>query len=396
MVEWHRRRTDIIWERARVRAHSKLKELGALESEAFLAIDLDNETHPIFRRSNWKGIDDATYKRWRSTLQLASLFLTERNIMDWWVRAILGNEVDMAPEGHETPLQQTEKTRNLRRKGYRKPNTFLRNIDNITELHYQKTEEFLYQLADVVVFTRGDCLSRATWPPDVYAATVPLTYRYKGNFAIDLSTKRVPFTYRNLVFPTLKYWPALTGKSEIWLHRTFWKYHEASSNASTSLSEAQQLRIRFRIAITLVHEIAHATMIHRFAYGEERLQTEKDPEREAGRSWEMTVIGGLLDAQSFEKGIGLGNVHQFTSAGIAFIDWNAESHFVFNGEHSQVVIVDMKYIHSWFRKSTWAAVRRKGIQGLPQLPLPCPGVILVNKTERLLRVPNTSYWQLQE
>lgn len=67
---------------------------GAVHLEGCKPSNLSNEIHPIFDRSNFDDTPDDIYDQFIPGLQLATMFLTQRICMQFWVTLAMGDRRD--------------------------------------------------------------------------------------------------------------------------------------------------------------------------------------------------------------------------------------------------------------------------------------------------------------
>ncbi|KAF2146062.1 uncharacterized protein K452DRAFT_294670 [Aplosporella prunicola CBS 121167] len=205
--------------------------------------DLTNDVHPLLAYSAFADTPQDLYGSCLPALRLASLFLTEPAYRGWWVKAAYGHST-LSGSG-QTVLK-------------------LPDLVDLASLS-RSTERTLTDLAQYL---------RIYWTPT--GKVVP----YMGACEMD----------RDFRTPGEREYPFVQNSNVcIKLLNDF------RESLEREMSVEYTLRLHFRLAVTLVHELAHALVFMRFSEAAGGiLHSETDFVCEDGYSWEVFAFGGLI------------------------------------------------------------------------------------------------------
>jgi hypothetical protein len=366
--------------------HQTLQDHGALELKTLDTPNLDNPIHPLFNWPNWDSLDlsDEAWIHFKPVLQLASLFITEPAILEFWFHAIYGN------------LERD----NLERK------VLIINSVQFKYLEHYATQ-YLNSLVDTIRF--GFAQSEF----DTSISSMRLYYKvslHNSQLHIrDLYTYLIRFTKYCPIIPRRP--STVTIKDDIHTSRT---RVPIPSNTSTikslkillpqsylrqfqlcgALTAGHRLRFQFFVAVSLVHELANTITRLRFP-----IESAKGdviwyyPRRDIfdgtpGMAWEREIFQGMIVQQTFLTGTGgISDVYA-CSAGLVLDrgiytpepntpevigddhDYDLPPPYSATPIHpssSKMVILKMDWVNQWFRKDTW-----EGISADQSLPVFTP------------------------
>lgn len=272
--------------------HRILTETSCVNSHG-LTSTLDKEVDPIFDLSRWTGLDADLHAKMRPALQLASLWLTDGRVLDWFYHDTVGNFRWAIVKNLEWP--------------YLAPNE---NLEAQPQHRDLLRRLWLAKLASLRSFIRFfHYAGHEKLPHDMMGCTFPFARdleRYKDNADV-LSGPRL---YRD------KYgkWKCIDAAWPYSGEETTRPGILISDMFQDTLERADQveyLNCCFALAVTLVHEIAHAAHSWpRFRYIEpecafpgEAFSSRKEMMEnvtagyieppEPGYSWERSLFGGM-------------------------------------------------------------------------------------------------------
>lgn len=96
--------------------YSTLRKLDSFDTRTDDECNLDNPIHALFNVRNWRDIDKTSYKKFKPALQLASLWLTDDDMLDWFYQGTTGFLQWQKVDGLKWPVLAYDKniTRNER------------------------------------------------------------------------------------------------------------------------------------------------------------------------------------------------------------------------------------------------------------------------------------------
>ncbi|KAJ4368022.1 hypothetical protein N0V83_006377 [Neocucurbitaria cava] len=275
---------------------------------------LDNEVHPIFGFSNWiTHFDYFDYDNLQPALRLASQFLEDPHMLKWWIHlrygqpGIEGGRVCIKDHPDEHIPEATERIKDQ-----------LRKVAPQIKIIFLSHED---------IQATGECMG-------------------------DLRSLRVTFKNAcNVAVPDLEYnlWDS-TQQITITINE------DNYDRVCASCSRQMQLRNHLYLAMTLVHELAHACALiwqPDACFSQESLIQPTDHLPEAGLSWEKFVFGGHID-EHFGPGPPLCAEFDHTYPSTTGVNLPLSAP------------IPGSYISQWFFKDTWADTTKR----LDQLRLP--------------------------
>lgn len=236
-----------------------LKDEGIIGRSGFTPSHLKASIHPLFSHRHFclpgrKDLPKSHYKAIEPAIMLASEWVTKRPYLDWWVKLCCGNREPIANETLD-PCG-----------GYCK----LGDVQ-ITDETVKKTQDLLRTMGETgrIGFTSSDIREFAgTGRACAHTPADPdARFQLHSNF--------IPF---------------------IWLNSNFLDFAKQIANRPTSDSADLIQRVHFLLAVTIVHELAHAVWLLLFGIEDpknEPFYDEADEEIELGRSWERFMFGAL-------------------------------------------------------------------------------------------------------
>lgn len=305
---------------------NKLQQHGALEVDDLLPINLQNEIHPIFARDRFVIWSDAAYDIVKPGLRLASKFLTEDAMLEWWVHTAFG--VVAGDDSGLECLMMSPKERHR------------------SALHI--TRAAITELAEHITLGVYDRLDS-----DAEAQTVA------QRNGIRRGTRMVTKFTSPVFAKNLTYTPFIRISKE---------YETYARLGYAAATNSQEMRFQFHFATTLAHEVCHAfwlmragetlpevnTPAHEF-YAEPR-HSDRDPPAmgELGLSWE-----------TFTFGFRLGTIDSKTAPTYAIL--GAPWKTVEEQETGDIryLALPMSWINQWFREELWQDVARSGRTAIP-------------------------------
>ncbi|KAL1598034.1 hypothetical protein SLS60_008522 [Paraconiothyrium brasiliense] len=128
-------------------------------------------------------------------------------------------------------------------------------------------------------------------------------------------------------------------------------YHLLSPESSTRFDECARMRMQFRLAAVLCHELCHAVYQWRRLPLPEVYVFPSDAMAETGLSWSQNVLGA--DESFGARGMGYLLSHTYKY----LYSYPAVSH-----------VINDRWIEAWFRKDTWARIDEVVRRNLLRLP----------------------------
>ena len=288
--------------------------------------ELTNELHPLVSRPHWPQITDWTWKQLQPVLRLVSNFLTTRTTWDWYTHVATG-EVKSEPgtthryvSSPRTPLTQAEKHQAVK--------AIFSHMEKVTQFFVDKTDGKFGQQGPIGALHLGS-----------------------GNIHDQ-------------------------ARSSIVLEK---ELIMALAKLRIQASRAEDVNIQtFRIAVTLLHEIAHAFdwAAHRFAAGLDAATREPAFRhhgslcvvRECGIVYEQLMFGYSLSFKWLQSSA-TPDARPPNLAVFAVPDGSlreAYPQLVGNKsdsleEDTSVVFPPSLWVQKWFLDSTWQRIEREGL-----------------------------------
>ncbi|EKG17085.1 hypothetical protein MPH_05657 [Macrophomina phaseolina MS6] len=268
------------------------------------APDINNEIHPLFRRSNFPSASLYEYHGMSLALRLASLWLTVDPLLDWWMHASFDLEIQH-PEREEQVLD---------------------NAMMYTPAHAAYVKEALANLAEFVVFDF-----------DIYQEFVSCG-RSQWH-----ETVREPI---EPVHPFFRVTNEAGKRVVVKLHEHFRDYaREAFFNDPLDA----QLRYSFFLAAVLTHEVCHTfSMMKRNSTLEPLFHLEA-PTTDWGTAWEMKVLGGEINPYHLSQ--------MAPTTTLMAADWVDRGKQCTHGGLASSV-VPMNWVAMWFKQRFWTEMQR--------------------------------------
>ncbi|CAF9926410.1 MAG: hypothetical protein ALECFALPRED_003436 [Alectoria fallacina] len=288
---------------------------GAVHLEGCKSSNLTNDIHPLFDRSNFDDTPDAIYDQLIPGLQLASMFLTQKICMQFWVTLALGDRRDDA--------EMTSRNGKLSQR-----------IDNHVELTEERARTVIEHINSIgkssLIHFRFKHKLEGAWgtsaPICEYQGIERDYHGLKGDLV------------RSIIRIHADYYIIAKKLSQL-------KYHEVS----------QKLRFNFLFAVLIIHELAHSIEgIHMKNRAEQWVDWHTSryykevywldwQESECGRAWEETIFGCHVAPI---------NNRVDGSHGISVSDWPPRG--TENDPHRRIwSTISMRYIEKLFQMSTW-------------------------------------------
>ena len=202
---------------------------GAVHLEGCKPSNLSNDIHPIFDRSNFDDTPDAIYDQLIPGLQLATMFLTQRICMQFWVTLAMGDRRD----DPETTYRNGKRSQ---------------RIDNHVELTQEKARVVIEHInaigrSNLVHFRFKHKLSAFSneEEPGAWGTSVPIC-DYKG-IEKDYHGLKDDLV-RSIIRINADYYVIAKKLSQL-------KYQEVS----------QKLRFNFLFAVLMIHELVNSLRV---------------------------------------------------------------------------------------------------------------------------------------
>ena len=295
---------------------------GAVSLKDCKHATLDNEIHPLLRRSRFDDTPDAIYDQLLPALRLASMFLTQPVCMQFWVTVALGERV----VDEQMSLQ------------YRKKCLCIAHHVKLTKENTTQVINHLRELGEenIIHFTfKHKLLQGKHGAGGAWATSGPIC-DYLG--VKRSHNHKLPLT-----------------RSIIRLHADHYIIAKKLSQL-TYPEVSQSLRFNFFFATLIMHELAHSIegaymQLRPEQWSEyQRSKTYQEPlwlnwrrPPECGKAWEATMFGGEIQPV---------NNRVDGSHGIGVCDWPPKGS---DGDAERRIwyTVPMSYIEGLFQKSTW-------------------------------------------
>lgn len=298
---------------------------GAVSLEHCRPSTLTNDIHPLFDRSCFDDVPDAIYDELVPGLQLATMFLTQRVCMQFWVTLAMG---ERSVDG-----EMSEKIGKTSKR-----------IQNHVDLTQQRADSIINRIKDfgkskVIHFRFKHKLAGTRSQTGAWGLSDPIC-DYRGIQKAAHGQK--DSTIRSIIRLHADYYVVAKKLSQL-------KYPEVS----------QKLRFNFLFASLIMHELAHSIEgIHiqhraeqwvdwqtsRFYKEPYWLDWQSDEYAcELGRAWEETMFGGEI-APINNRADG--------SHGIGTCDWPPRGSLS-DPERRVWHTVSMEYIEGIFQMETW-------------------------------------------
>lgn len=234
-------------------------------------LDLDADMHPIFRLENWDDTFPETQKahaKMTPALLLGTVWITKDEFLDWFIHVFSADSIIQDSVTNKFVLSRVGNLSATQR----------------TEAR-QKVKERLNLMAQEMKFY---------WLPKSKGEAEPPVA------ACNINQWHAMANLRGSHVPKAKY--SVLGP-RIGLH-TQKLYHLLSADGVCSISHSKNLRFQLKLAIDLVHEIAHAFYAYKagddfkmFRGGrKDPYVFATDPMPEIGHTWEYSVFGMLMTA----------------------------------------------------------------------------------------------------
>ena len=245
-------------------AAKELLSKGAIDILDCQPSNLSGEIHPLFQRDNFDDCPDRVYDQLLPGLQLATRFITSSKLLQYWITITLGERERKRDSGcgfyRERILKHVPITPN----------------NTADFIGASRTWSKLFHIIFVPQLSlrgvHGPCCG----------ITHPITdYNKMESLPYARSFEGLP--------------PSAT-RSSIKLHGDF--YIAASKFAVIKYPNiSHKLRFNFLLAITVVHELAHALEnVFKDIHCPEEVYIGNNLISEAGSSWESSVFGGTITA----------------------------------------------------------------------------------------------------
>lgn len=295
---------------------------GAVHLAGCKPSNLTNDIHPIFDRSNFDDTPDAIYDQLIPGLQLATMFLTQKICMQFWVTLAMGDRRD-------DPYMTSRNGKLSQR------------IDNHVELTEERARTVIEHInaigkSNLIHFRFKHKLEGFSAEEfGAWGTSIPIC-DYKG----------IEREYHGLKDDLVR--------SIIRLHADY--YIIAKKLSQLKYQEvSQKLRFNFLFAVLIMHELAHSIEgMHMKNRAEQWIDYHSSryykevywldwSESECGRAWEETMFGGQIAPI---------NNRVDGSHGISISDWpprgtdNDPERRVWN-------TISMRYIEKLFQMRTW-------------------------------------------
>ncbi|EON63435.1 hypothetical protein W97_02662 [Coniosporium apollinis CBS 100218] len=292
---------------------------GLLDDSTITIGNLRNAIHPVFQRSNFDTSKD-TYDTLKPALRLASQFLQNDALLEWWVQAGLGQEVSDPTTGQvylNPPPKADDPKDNLRT-----------TMMALAEMRYHVRFSF-----------------------------DPLTDVF-GHTTIDRTRPSRP--KKNKIFNA-----DFKAATQIGLSDLF-EWWASLYYTSDSTTECQRLRFNFFFAVNIVHELAHAFGVMRRGGGNaepchSRIDMLSSTGAEMGWSWEVWTFGGQIAPHD-----------DFAAPTAMLVTAIPLPREVAARGDRKICPVPMWWIGQWFQTSTWQGIEQHGRKALPRPPRDLP------------------------
>lgn len=269
--------------------------------------NINNDIHPIFRRSNFPTLNDEQYDGMKLALRLASLLVSVDTLLEWWVHAAYDFEV---PHPDYTNVKMLEQQMDY------------------NDGHTAAVSAAIHNLADFITFDFD------IFPDFVSCGrTQPVLNRKPRCRRDDTHSLFRDANRKHL-------------STKTFLHSHFRDY---AGGAYATDPLPAQLRFSFYLAATIVHETTHAFGIMVRGHANEPLFYAHAPETDWGFAWEVAVLGA--------------QINPWDSATMAPTTTLMANEWIGRQEARQArrvmkCVVPMDWVARWFRRSFWLRLQQ--------------------------------------
>ncbi|KAF2817073.1 uncharacterized protein BDZ99DRAFT_529299 [Mytilinidion resinicola] len=266
--------------------------------------DLEDNIHPVFRRSNFRNVGFSLYQKIRPSLRLASLFLESEAMLGWFIRPAFGTPIP-ASQSRKVFLTEPKRSRQRTAEMIREIRSLLIGLSYSVEFHFvEELKCFALTCKDT---SKETSYLAKFWSP-VFTSAHPTTIKLRDT------------------------------------NREFIEYDYSSS------SLCDRLRFDFMFATTILHELTHAFGIMIRGNLREPYYDLTDPQAEFGWSWERFALTGIINP--FDR----------TSARVSFLMWKVwlDDDEAYANGGKEWTAVPVQWVSQWFQKSTWDAIAEYG------------------------------------
>jgi hypothetical protein len=339
-------------------SEAEVRELNirVLESKGFfdveeLECDLDNPIHPLFSQDKWRGIDEGLYANMKPALQLASLWITDDRVLDWYYHNTVGivkrsHADDKKPYLAPNPKYEMKTDSGkaiVRRLWFEK----LKKLGKVLVFHLVEKENVL--IDDLGQETESMCF----WSPA--DAMNKVEGREKPRWSLEelgLKTTSDGFTrtYQEKVEPQI-----VIGN----MYKAFLTGIPPNADGLGRMQKFELFNFWFKLANTICHAVGHFPRFRWYDhnYGTKTVEpahdvaeleflrnTKSNPE--SGRSWERYLFGNHANVFHFPDQ-SQSDYRLYEKVG------NSLFLFLHPGLPSCRALVPAHVTVSWFRKSYW-------------------------------------------
>ncbi|CAI6332147.1 unnamed protein product [Periconia digitata] len=347
--------------------------------------NLDNSIHAVFDFKRFQNADKILYQKMIPALQLATLFLTEDSVLDWFYHdtvGILKTYNSFPDDSSHYPYLAANPNFNLenpeQRKAARK--LWLRKLEKLSHV----LKFYFYEGNDLLRLWGATYHFSKDMENDLHSAALLSSddiWRARDG---SLRSRLIHWPYSASAVNNLKTQPAvLIGNA----YRVFLEQKVSSDITSAPyLQQQEYMNCSLSLALTLVHEVAHAVSSFPYmrfiepvflypcevysSFDEMCSQRPKPPE--AGHSWERSVFGELHPGVSAPLADGRpesdcsfysgSDISPFSTLSCNIVVKNSA---IFGAELAKlntspaVYIFGQSDIIKFFRKQHWAQLRSK-------------------------------------
>ncbi|KAF2016406.1 hypothetical protein BU24DRAFT_481017 [Aaosphaeria arxii CBS 175.79] len=285
-----------------------------LEDDSVLPPDLDYPIHPLFDHSNFSNTPPEVYQTLEQCLRLASTFLHDDSVLEWFVIPLFG-----------LPLFDVQSGK-----------TYLSDplIDKTP-----REKKALVQEVSVALKCLAHCVRfeffKTTSSGKFYART--------------LMDSRRPLHDNSSCTPHFKQ----SMSALIQLRKQYWEF---LTQYYAKASMCEKLRHDFCLATAILHEVTHAVgILRRGDMKEPHIRLDHLATPEFGFAWENFMFGGVINP--------LNRSSSHVSHLMRKVWQDDETAMKFGGKEWSSV--PMSYIAQWFRKDTWKQISKYGPTAVP-------------------------------